>query len=165
MTTTRRDDGNGSVAVAVGMSAGPLIALGLARFAYALLLPPMRDQLAWSYSAAGTLNTTNAAGYLVGALAAPTLATRLGARRCFLLGCAATALMLLAIASTSSFGLLLVIRLLAGLFGALSFVLGAGIVAEASHRAAKGRAALMLGIYFGGAGLGIVLAGLLVPAK
>lgn len=163
-TTTRRDDGNGSIAVAVGMSAGPLIALGLARFAYALLLPPMRDQLAWSYSAAGTLNTTNAAGYLIGALAAPTLATRLGARRCFLLGCAATALMLLATASTSSFALLLVIRLLAGLFGALSFVLGAGIVAEASHRASKGRAALMLGIYFGGAGLGIVLAGLLVPA-
>ena len=49
---------------------GPVIALGLARFAYALLLPAMRADLGWSYADAGAINTANAAGYLAGALLA-----------------------------------------------------------------------------------------------
>jgi predicted MFS family arabinose efflux permease len=161
--TSPRPEGQGSLLIALGMSAGPLVALGLARFAYALLLPAMRDDLAWSYSAAGTLNTANAAGYLVGALAAAPLAARVGARRCFVAGIALTAMLLLATAATNSLGLLAVIRFGAGVTGALSFVVGGGLIAEASHRASKGRAAVMLGLYFGGAGIGIVLAGLLVP--
>lgn len=164
MSTRSRVDGQGSLAVALGMSAGPLVALGLARFAYALLLPTMRDDLAWSYADAGTLNTANAAGYLIGAMFTAQLAARIGSRRCFVAGIALTALLLLATAGTSSLVLLGVIRFLAGVSGALSFVIGGGLVAEASHRASKGRAAVMLGLYFGGAGLGIVLAGLLVPA-
>lgn len=164
MTTTTGRDGNASLRIALGMSAGPLVALGLARFAYALLLPSMREDLDWSYSTAGALNTTNAAGYLVGALIAAPLARRLGSRRCFVAGVGLTALLLLATATTGALLPLSIIRFLAGVTGALSFVLGGGLIAEASHRASKGRAAVMLGLYFGGAGLGIVLAGLLVPA-
>lgn len=164
MRTRTVPDGHGSLAVALGMSAGPLVALGLARFAYALLLPTMRADLGWSYADAGTLNTANAAGYLVGAMFTAQLASRIGARRCFVLGTAVTALLLLATAGSSSLVVLGVIRFLAGVSGALSFVIGGGLVAEASHRASKGRAAVMLGLYFGGAGMGIVLAGLLVPA-
>ena len=47
--------------------------------------------------------------------------------------------------------------------GALAFIIGAALVAEASHRGSRGRAALLLGIYFGGSGTGIVVAGLVVP--
>lgn len=155
--------GHGSIAVALGLSVGPLVALGLARFAYALLLPAMRDDLGWSYSAAGTLNTTNAAGYLIGAIGAPMLARGIGARRCFVIGIAGTALALLATAATDVYGVLLTIRFVAGVTGALSFVIGGGIIAEASHRASRARASVMLGIYFGGAGAGIALAGLVVP--
>lgn len=43
--------------VALGLAAGPVVALGFTRFAYALLLPGMRDQLGWSYAAAGGMNT------------------------------------------------------------------------------------------------------------
>ena len=50
------------------LSLGPTIGLGIGRFAYALVLPDMRDALGWSYSAAGFMNTINAAGYLAGAL-------------------------------------------------------------------------------------------------
>jgi hypothetical protein len=46
----------------------PLVAIGLARFAYALLLPPMRAELAWPYSQGGAMNTANAARYLAGAI-------------------------------------------------------------------------------------------------
>ena len=34
-------------------SLAPTVGLGIGRFAYALVLPDMRDSLAWSYSAAG----------------------------------------------------------------------------------------------------------------
>jgi hypothetical protein len=54
---------------ALVLSLGAVVSLGLARFAYALLLPPMRADLGWSYFVAGAMNTANAAGYLAGALA------------------------------------------------------------------------------------------------
>src|ERR1700729_2054213 len=60
------------------LSLAPTIGLGLGRFAYALVLPDMRDSLQWSYSAAGFMNTINAAGYLAGALVAAKLIKRIG---------------------------------------------------------------------------------------
>jgi hypothetical protein len=38
------------------------VGIGIGRFAYSLVLPDMRDSLHWSYSAAGFMNTVNAAG-------------------------------------------------------------------------------------------------------
>ena len=52
------------------LSLAPTVGLGIGRFAYSLVLPDMRDALGWSYSAAGFMNTINAAGYLAGALVA-----------------------------------------------------------------------------------------------
>src|SRR5947208_15658625 len=60
------------------LSLAPTIGLGIGRFAYSLVLPDMRDSLGWSYSAAGFMNTINAAGYLVGALMASRLIKRYG---------------------------------------------------------------------------------------
>jgi hypothetical protein len=60
------------------LSLTPTVALGIGRFAYALVLPDMRDALGWSYSAAGFMNTINAAGYLAGALMASRLVKRFG---------------------------------------------------------------------------------------
>ena len=57
-------------ATALGGLIALAASLGIGRFAYALVLPDMRDSLGWSYSAAGFMNTINAAGYLAGALAA-----------------------------------------------------------------------------------------------
>ena len=151
------------VLVALALAAGPFVALGLARFAYALLLPPMREELAWTYSQAGVLNTANAVGYLVGALVASQLARRLGTGRAFLLGAALTTLALLLTGTTSVYAVLLAARLLAGLGGAWAFVLGAAIVAEAGAAGTPGRAALMLGLYYAGSGFGMAATGLLVP--
>ena len=60
------------------LSLAPTVGLGIGRFAYSLVLPDMRDALGWSYSAAGFMNTINAAGYLVGALLASRLIRRFG---------------------------------------------------------------------------------------
>ena len=53
--------------IAAGLSLGPAVSNGIARFAYGLLLPAMREDLGWSYAEAGWLNTANAIGYLAGA--------------------------------------------------------------------------------------------------
>jgi predicted MFS family arabinose efflux permease len=60
------------------LSLTPTVGLGIGRFAYSLVLPDMRDSLGWSYSAAGFMNTINAAGYLAGALVASKLIRRFG---------------------------------------------------------------------------------------
>src|SRR5947207_7812016 len=60
------------------LSLAPTVGLGIGRFAYSLVLPDMRDALGWSYSAAGFMNTVNAAGYLAGALMAARLIKRFG---------------------------------------------------------------------------------------
>jgi len=89
--------------VAAGLSVGPLVALGLARFAYALLLPAMRVELHWSYADAGTMNTANAAGYLLGALASPHIAKLYGTRSLFLAGIFGTAAALAGSGVTDNF--------------------------------------------------------------
>ena len=108
---------------------GPAVGLGLGRFAYALLLPAMRLDLGWSYAAAGAMNTANAVGYLIGALAAAPIAAQFGDKRGFVLG------LLLATASLFATGLSSDYAVLAGIArGGRS---GRGAVAD--HRRRVGR--------------------------
>ena len=60
-----------TLVLAAGLSFGSAIALGLTRFSYALLLPAMKADLGWNFAQAGAMNTANALGYLLGALAFP----------------------------------------------------------------------------------------------
>jgi uncharacterized membrane protein len=46
--------------LAFALSMGAAVSLGITRFAYGLLLPPMRADLGWSYALAGGMNTANA---------------------------------------------------------------------------------------------------------
>lgn len=152
-----------TVWVALGLSLGPAVALGLARFAYGLLLPAMRTDLGWSFATAGAMNTANALGYLIGALLAAPLARRVGTRRLFVTGMTLTVLALLATAGTGNLTALIMLRLVAGISGAVVFIAGAGLAAQLDTGSRAGRAALLLGIYFAGGGLGIVLSGLVLP--
>lgn len=149
--------------IPLGLSIGPLVALGLARFAYALLLPEMRTNLDWSYAQAGAMNTANAAGYLFGAVAAAPLAARFGKRRMFCAGVFGTAIALIGCGLVTSFPALLLLRVGAGVFGALSFVLGASLATEAGGGSSSDRQAFFISIYFAGAGLGIALSSIIVP--
>ncbi len=150
-----------SLWIVAGLAMGPAIALGLARFAYALLLPAMRADLGWSYADAGAVNTANAAGYLVGALIAAPIARRAGIKQTFLAGVLLTAIGIGASGLTAQFTLLLGLRVLAGLAGALAFVAGGSMTAAVSGSAR--RAPLALGIYFAGGGLGVALSAVTVP--
>ena len=156
--------------VAAALALGSAISLGLARFSYALLLPPMRADLGWSYLTAGAMNTVNAAGYLAGALAAPAWLGRFGARTTFLSGVVVTALGLAAHGLVVGDAALYALRLVTGAGSAATFVSGGLLAARlaatpAGVPAVQGPrgAGLVLGIYYGGTGLGIVASALLVP--
>jgi predicted MFS family arabinose efflux permease len=149
--------------VVLGLALGPLVALGLSRFAYALLLPAMQSDLSWSYAQAGSLNTVNAAGYLVGALVAARAGREFGDKTIFVAGLALTSLATAFLGAFSRLEIMLVLRLVAGFAGAVSFVSGAGLTSAAAHGGPTSRAPTLLGIYFAGAGLGIAVSAVLVP--
>lgn len=149
--------------VAFGLGLGSVVALGLGRFAYSLLLPPMRADLGWSFAQAGAMNTASSVGYLVGAVAAGPVVARAGGRRPYLAGLATTALALLASGASTDFMVLLVLRLVAGATGAVVFIAGAGLTARLVADLAPGHSAAVLGTFFAGPGLGIVISAVVVP--
>jgi predicted MFS family arabinose efflux permease len=149
--------------VIVGLAMGPAVALGLGRFAYALLLPAMRADLGWSFADAGALNTANAAGYLVGALVAAPLGKRMGDKRAFAVSLLLTSLAVGVSGLTANFSVLLALRAAAGFTGALAVVSGAGLTSLAAMGGPKSRAPTLLGVYFSGAGIGITASALAVP--
>ena len=109
----------------------------------------MRLDLGWSYAQAGAMNTANAVGYLIGALAAAPLAARVRRqarlparvccwprRRCSRPGW------------SSDYAVLAVLRAVAGAAGALSLITGGALAAAAGGGGGKGRPALALGRVF-----------------
>ncbi len=155
MTSARQE-----VRLALGLATGAAVALGFSRFAYALLLPPMRDDLGWSYVQAGAMTTANGAGYIVGAAAA-FVARRFGISRAFLVGMAASALVLVLSGLTGTFHTLAALRTFGGAMTALAFILGASLASGVAGYAS--RAGLMVAIYIAGASGGVVVSGLLLP--
>jgi predicted MFS family arabinose efflux permease len=144
---------------AAALALGSAVSLGLARFAYALLLPPMRADLGWSYTTAGAMNTVNAAGYLAGALLLPRALARIDARRLFLGGCLGTVLTLALHGLVTADAALYLLRFLSGVTSAATFATG-GLLAA---RLGGTRPGTVLGIYYGGTGVGIVASALIVP--
>lgn len=149
------------VVAVVALALAPAIGLGIARFAYALVLPAMRADLGWSYADAGWMNTTNAAGYLVGALFAARALAAFGAFRVMVAGVWACIAGLFLCALFRHAVPLNAARLLAGLGGAFAFVSGGVLAAGVAQRNAA-KAAFILGLFYAGAGFGILLSGLAV---
>jgi predicted MFS family arabinose efflux permease len=149
-------------ALAMALSLGAAVSLGITRFAYGLLLPAMRSDLGWSYTLAGGMNTANALGYFLGALATPWLMRRLGPSRLLWGGAALSSVFMGLSGFFTNADPLLAQRLLAGVASATVFIAGGLLAARlgARHPAHSG---LLLGMYYGGTGLGIVLSALLVP--
>ena len=138
------------------------VSLGLTRFAYALLLPPMRDDLSWTYTLAGSMNTFNALGYLMGALMTPRILKLWGAVPVLIGGSLVASLLMAMTGFFSETSLLLAQRLLAGMASAAVFVAG-GLLAARLGAHVPAQSGLLLGLYYGGTGLGISLSAVLVP--
>ncbi|GAA2690445.1 YbfB/YjiJ family MFS transporter [Nonomuraea recticatena] len=154
----------GQALVALGLAAGPVVALGFTRFAYALLLPPMHRELHWSYAQAGGMNTANALGYILGAASAAFWARRSGGRSAFLWSLAISAVALLATAATADLTVLLALRFAGGFSTAVAFVVGSALVSRIAVGAPQRRSASLVAVYMAGVGIGVVISGLVVPA-
>ena len=165
-TNTRSSGAPSPLALAFALSLGAAVSLGITRFAYGLLLPTMCADLGWSYTFAGSMNTANAFGYFVGALLTPWLMRRFNAASVMVYGafCASVFMGLSGFFTDST--MLLVQRWAAGVASATVFITGGVLAARlgALDTAHHNRSALLLGIYYGGSGIGITASALLVPA-
>lgn len=148
--------------LAIALSLAAAVSLGITRFSYGLLLPPMRTDLGWSYTLAGAMNTANAVGYLLGALSTPFLLRRTSPGSLMVAGSLLASLFMAGSGFFTEATPLLLQRLLAGISSAWVFVTGGLLAARlVVHRPA--RSGLLLGIYYGGTGWGIVVSALAVP--
>lgn len=144
--------------LAVGGLLAMAAGIGVGRFVYTPILPPMVEALGLTKSEAGLIASANFVGYLAGALLA---AVRLpGSRRAWLIGAlAVNAIGLAAMASTDSLVLFLATRFVAGLVSAIVLIFASALVLDRLVRAGRGG---LSAVHFAGVGIGIAASAALV---
>lgn len=138
-----------------------LVGVGLQRFAYAPLLPAMVQEGWLSAGDAGTLAAVNFAGYLVGAMMAPSVGRTLGMRTALRLAMALAGLCFALCAWRGSLFWFAPWRGLAGIAGGWLMILAGPAVQAAVGARMRSVAG---GAMFTGVGLGIVASAVIVPA-
>jgi predicted MFS family arabinose efflux permease len=139
------------------LSLGGLLAMGAAmgvgRFVYTPILPPMVEAIPLTKAQAGLIASANFLGYLVGAILA---ALRLpGTRRFWLLtSLAITAICLFAMGLSTGMSAFLGLRFVAGLASAFALIFSSALVID--RLAATGNGALSA-LHFAGVGAGIAV--------
>jgi len=135
--------------------------LGLARFAFGMLLPSMRAGLGLAFDQMGFISTGNFAGYLAAVALAPFLIRRLQPRLTIVLGLTLITLCMFAISQCSSFTSLVVLY---GLVGVGSGLANIPIMVLVSHWFRKERRGKAAGLMIMGNGSAIIFSGFLIPA-
>lgn len=146
-------------AIALGLSVA--VGNGIGRFAYALLLPSMRAELQLTYAEAGWLNTANALGYVAGALSSLLLLRKRSAREIFVAGLVLCVIGIAATGLARSLLWISAMRFASGAGAAWVFTCGGALVQRIYHDSPTMKAPAT-GLFFGSAGVGIVLSAVLV---
>ncbi len=134
--------------------------LGLARFAFGMLLPAMRSGLALGYDQMGYISTGNFAGYLIAVALTPLLIRRLKARALIVAGLLLIAVCMLGISWSHGFFLVLVLYFCVGLGSGFTYIPVMVLVSHWFRRDRRGRAA---GLMVTGSAIGIIFSGFLIP--
>lgn len=135
--------------------------LGLARYAYTMLLPAMQQGLGFSYDRMGFIGTANFSGYLLAVLLAPFLIKKFQPRAVITAGLLLIGGSMAGISQATGFIPLLLLYLLTGMGGGFANIPLMALVPCWFRSRARGRAA---GLIIGGNGLAIICAGFLIPA-
>lgn len=134
--------------------------LGLARYAFGMLIPGMREGLSLAYDQIGFLGTGNFVGYLFSVAMTPSLLKRLRPRVTIVLGLVIIAGSLVAMAQCDTYSFLLSFYVLTGAGSGLANIATMVLIAHWFRRESRGKAA---GLMVLGNGVGIVFSGLLIP--
>ena len=146
------------LALAFGGLLALAAAIGIGRFVYTPILPPMVEALQLTKTQAGLIASANFVGYLAGALLA-TLSLP-GSRRAWLMGSlAVNALCLGAMGLTTALPLFLLLRLLAGIASAFALIFSSALVLDRLASAGRSR---LSAVHFAGVGSGIAVSAALV---
>jgi predicted MFS family arabinose efflux permease len=150
--------GGSPVRLALGGLCALAVAMGIGRFALTPILPSMSAEIPLSASEAGMVASANFLGYLVGALAAMSLAgsaVRTGFRASLVASVATTGLM----AIDAALPVLALWRFLGGIASAGVLVFSSTLVLE---RLARMNRAGLAALHFAGVGIGIAVSAVLV---
>lgn len=134
-------------------------AIGIGRFVYTPILPPMIVALGLGKFVAGLIASANFAGYLVGALAVSRLSLPGPPTRWLIGALLASAITTAAMGLSASVPAFIVLRFLGGVASAVVLILASALVLDRISRA--GRPGLGA-VHFSGVGLGIALSAALV---
>ncbi len=134
--------------------------LGVARFAFSMILPSMGEGLDLSRQQMGIIGTAGFVGYLVGALSSGRLGRWIGARRTIVGSLVLIALTILMVAAAQNFWQVLIVFALTGIGSGAGNVASMGLVSHWFLRSMRGRAS---GLVVTGSGYAIMITGLLIP--
>jgi predicted MFS family arabinose efflux permease len=146
------------LSLAIGGLLAMAAAIGIGRFVYTPILPPMVEELGLTKGEAGIIAAANFMGYFAGALLA---AVRLpGSRRSWLIGALlVNAAALAAMGLVSSMLALSVLRFIAGLVSAFGLIFSSALVLDRLAATGHGR---LSAVHFAGVGIGIAVSAALV---
>jgi predicted MFS family arabinose efflux permease len=153
------DKGASARAIFAGLCAS-LVGIGLARFGYTPLIPPLIESHWFASQDVVYLGAANLVGYLVGALVGRPLAGRLTSRTTLRIMMMLVSVAFFACAFPLSVSWFFVWRLLSGVSGGIIMVLVASTVLPHVPADRRGMAS---GAIFLGVGVGIAASGTLVP--
>ena len=134
--------------------------LGLAQFAFGMLLPSMREALGMSYDEMGFLGTGNFAGYLVAVGMAPFLLRRFSPRQLIASGLLLISLCMFGIAAGNSYLMILMLYTCVGIGSGLANIPIMVLVSYWFRREKRGQAA---GLIVVGSGFAIIFSGFIIP--
>ena len=134
--------------------------LGLARYAYTMLLPAMQTGLGLAYDRMGFIGTGNFAGYLAAVLLAPSLIKRFHPRAVIAAGLVLIAACMIGISRSHGFTTVCVLYVLVGMGGGFANIPLMALITYWFRSEQRGKAA---GLVIGGNGVAIIFAGFLIP--
>ena len=137
-----------------------VVLLVFARLSYGLVLPAMREGLGLSYHQAANLSTANALGYLLLVMVAGVFAARFGGKTAILIGLALVIAGFLGLSRASDYPLLIVLMVVLGTGTAFGYTPLISLLANTYPH----RRGAVIGFTNSGVGIGMLLAGALVPA-